>query len=147
MKKLLVLLTLVLFSLASFSQPTHDSAFTKDYFLKKSRNQKRAAWALLIGGTTMGVIGIANSDIIDQGSASSSNNSWDNQSNGIDGADLLVVGGIVADLTSAVFFVGSAKNKRKAEATLSLHTQPVLLPGHNSFVVSRQPALALKVGL
>lgn len=147
MKKLLVLLTLILFSLASFSQPTHDSAFTKAYFLKKSKSQKRAAWALLVGGTTLGVIGIANSDIIDQGSSNSSNNSWDNQSNGIDGADLLVVGGIVADLTSAVFFVSSAKNKRKAEAALSFHTQPVLLPGHHSLVVHHQPALRLTVGL
>lgn len=143
MKKLIVLLTLLFLATASFSQSRTDTTFSKDYFLKKSRTQKHIGWGLLVGGTALAVIGAVNSD------GSDPNNNFgpgDPNDNDIDTEDLLIIGGVVADLTGVAFLVGSAKNKRKA-AALSLGGQKAPYPQGGRFTARTQPAVTLKVGL
>lgn len=143
MKKLWVLFSLLFFTVASFSQSRTDTTFSKDYFLKKSRTQKHIGWGLLVGGTVLAVIGAVNSD------GSDPNNNFgpgDPNDNDIDTEDILIIGGVVADLTGVVFLVGSARNKRKA-AALSFGGQKLLLPQRGHLALRTQPALTLKVGL
>lgn len=143
MKKTFVLLTLLCVALASFSQPATDTVFTKDYFLKKSRTQKTIAWGLLAGGTAMAVVGAIHSDIIDLGG---DENEWGSGESGLDAADVLFIGGVVADLTSIVFFVNSAKNKRRA-AAISFGGQKLSLPQPGRFTARTQPAVIVRVAL
>lgn len=144
MKKLLVLLTLFFVATATFSQPRTDTVFTKDYFLQKSRTQKHIGWGLLIGGTALAVYGLANSDAFD---SSPNFGPGDPNDNDIDTEDVLLIGGVVADLTGVVFLVSSAKNKRKAEAAVSFGGQQLLLPQRGHLAVRTQPAARLRVGL
>jgi hypothetical protein len=133
-KKIILPLTLLLFIVQSFSQaPAH----TKDYYLQKSKNQKTTGWVLLAGGTTMAVIGAI---IFSQSDFLSSDDP------GTDAGGFLFVGGIVADLASIPFFIGSAKNARKA-ATISFNNQKIVFPQHNGFAARTLPSITLRIGL
>lgn len=144
MKRLLVLLTFLCVAAASFGQPATDTVFTKDYFLQKSRTQKRIGWGLIIGGTALAVAGLASSDAFD---SSPNFGPGDPNDNDIDTEDVLLIGGVVADLTGVVFLVSAGRNKRKAEAALSFGGQKLSLPQKGHLITRMQPAVRLKVGL
>lgn len=111
--------------------PTHD----KSYYLTKSKNQQKAGWVLLAGGTAMTVIGVIT------GNAQTSADDYSIP----DASGFLMVGGILVDLISIPLFVSSAKNARTA-ATLSFGNQP--LP--NQYLGSGmqfQPSLKLTLTL
>ncbi len=55
MKKIIISLTLLLFIVNLFGQTP---ALSKDYYLKKSKNQKTVGWVMLGGGVAMTTIGI-----------------------------------------------------------------------------------------
>jgi hypothetical protein len=135
MKKVIVSLLLLVFVIQSFGQV---EPLTKDEYLQRSKNQRTAGWILLAGGTTMAVTGIAlisNADF------------WSSEDNAsFDAGGFLLLGGVLADLTSIPFFISSATNARRA-AAISFKNQKLLVPTNNAFVWKYQPAISLKIEL
>ncbi len=76
-----------LLTISVFGQTT----FSKEYYLQKSKNQKKTGWILLGGGTLMAVIGAVSFN-------SNYNSSGDYGST--DAAGFLFLGGVAADLIS-----------------------------------------------
>lgn len=133
MKKTLLLLTLLWVAAASFGQDTTAAVPSGEFYLQKSKDQKRAAWILLGGGTALAVAGA-----IQIGNTSF----WSNDNSGY----VLFSVGTVAGLISVPLFISSARNARRA-ATFSFHQQPLLVPQHSTLILQRQPTLTLSVGL
>ena len=143
MRKIITFSLLLLFSAATFSQQTTlvKPELIKTDYLKKSKNQKTAAWLLLGGGATVSLIGIAvevnsaNNALIDlftlQPTTSSSSS----------GGVLFFTGG-AAMLGSIPLFIASSRNKRKG---MALSFKNVKMPQINNtrLVYRRVPSLSL----
>lgn len=128
MRKLFLLTSCILICNIIFSQPK-----TKEYFLEKSKNQKKIAWILLATGTAAIVTGV----LIEAPQRGTGN------SQSFTGG-LIEVGGIISVLTSIPFFISSSKNKKRG-ATLTINNQRILSPLNNSFVVNRQTSVSLNI--
>ena len=116
-------------------QPRQDS--TKNYLLRRSTNQRTAAWVLLGGGTALvitGAILFGQSDFL---------SGKDSQS---DIGGVLMLTGILADLGSIPLFIGASKNARKA-ASISLNNKRILFPVRNGLALQDLPSLTLKIPL
>ena len=122
-----MLLTL---SAASFSQQTEPTKpLTRADYLHKSKTQKTVAWILVGTGATMFAIAAPG-----------------NVSLGANAA--LVIGGAAAILASIPFFIGGAKNKRKASAmTASLRMENADVFRGYSMTHTYYPALSVKINL
>ncbi len=107
------------------------SQVIKEYFITKSAKQKRAAWVLLVAGSTAIISGV----IIDN-----ANKGYEQSYTG----GFMEIGGVICTLTSIPFFISSHRNKKRA-ATLTMNSQKILLPLNNSFVLKTRPALALRI--
>ena len=143
MRKIITFSLLLLFSAATFSQQTTlvKPELIKTDYLKKSKNQKTAAWLLLGGGATVSLIGFAvevnsaNNALIDlftlQPTTSSSSS----------GGVLFFTGG-AAMLGSIPLFIASSRNKRKG---MALSFMNIKMPQINntSLVYRRVPSLSL----
>jgi len=138
MKKIIFSLTLFLFIVKSFSQTQTSPAFSKDYYLQKSKSQKTTAWILL--GTGLGIA--AAGGIVQLIHENQRNGGFDFD---FTGAFIAIGGGVVA-LSSTPFFISSSKNKKKA-ASIAISNQNVFLPQQNSFALKTQPTITLKIGL
>lgn len=142
MKKIIFFLTLLLFVANSFSQTPSDPSFSKDYYLKKSKNQKTTGWVLLIGGGVVGVIGftkakqILNDPNIGFTEGFESGLGW----------TLIGLTGSGLALCSIPLFLSSRKNARKA-ATISFNNQKILFPQQNTFILKPLLTFTLKVEL
>ena len=141
MKKIMFSLTLLLFVIKSFGQTEAGRAVSKDYYLKKSKNQKTVAWCMLGGGVAMATIGLVLVDKQINDDLSSFNNLGT-----AGGSAILGIAGIGTALGSIPFFISSAKNARRA-ATVSFKNQKILLPVQNTFVLKFRPAITLKIEL
>ena len=136
MKKILLALLLVLIVLKSFSQKPASPSLSKEDYLKKSQQQKKTAWILLATGTAMAVGGII---VV--------NNTFSLESNSTtDIAAFVALAGIVTDLVSIGFFVGSSNSKQRA-ARIAISNQHISFPQQNAFALKTQPALTLKIAL
>jgi hypothetical protein len=134
MKKTITFLMLLLFTVNAFSQTIPGNEFSKEYYLKKSKNQKTTGWILLSGGTLMTVVGVIGFS-----------DSWYSSSNSTtDAYGFIMLGGVVSGLGSIPFFIMSGSNAQKA-ATISLINQPVFSPMQGSLVLNSQPALSVKI--
>ncbi|MDI1306735.1 MAG: hypothetical protein PSX42_18060 [bacterium] len=134
MKKTITFLMLLLFTVNAFSQTIPNNEFSKEYYLKKSKNQKTTGWILLSGGTLMTVVGVIGFS-----------DSWYSSSNSTtDTYGFIMLGGVVSGLGSIPFFIMSGNNARKA-ATISLSNQPVFSPMQGSLVLNSQPGLSVKI--
>jgi len=58
MKKIIAFLTLLIIGMSCFSQQTDSLQSIKTDYLRKSKNQKTAAWVLLGGGIAMTITGM-----------------------------------------------------------------------------------------
>ena len=133
MKKIIVLPMLLILATTTFSQQTNPSpALTKQDYLKKSKNQKTAAWILLGGGSVLVVTGVLLSN----------NASLDNLGTT---AGVAIAGG-VAVLGSIPLFLASGKNKRKG-MSLSFKTEKMQQLNKTGFVYKPVPSLSLTVHL
>lgn len=143
MKKIIFSLALLLFVFNLFSQAPAIPNHSRDYYLKKSKNQKKTANILLAGGAVC----ILTAFLIPKGEVTNVGYFTTEHSNdGIRGA-LGGVGGL-SMLGSIPFYILSSKNKRKANpATISFNNQNVLSPQQNTFVLKTQPTLTLKIML
>lgn len=137
MKKIVFSLALLLFIGKSFSQTT-SPAISKDFYLRKSKNQKKVATILLAGGAASILTGA----LISRGEPGFV---YDEN----DGIKMTFVGiGTLSMLASIPFYIASSKNKRRANAaTLSFNNQKVIFLQQNTFVLKMQPALTLKLRL
>jgi hypothetical protein len=101
MKKLVSLFLLLLISKIIFGQqdPIFVPGTTKEDYLKKSKNQKTAAWVLL-GTGSLSIL--AGSIEVNPNYGGSTNRSF------------LVIGGLVATGASVACFIASRRNKKRA---------------------------------
>jgi len=111
---------------------------TKEFYLKRSKNQKNTAWILLGGGTALAIIGVIgfeqNFDV------------WgDNDSyTRTDIFGFVLLTGIVADLVSIPFFISSSHNKKVA-SSLSFGNQPIYAPMGKSYSLNVRPTMTLRI--
>jgi len=125
MKKMIICLVLSTIGFQSFSQAPVASTGSKEYYLQKSKNQKKTAWVLLAAGTVMAV-----------GGGIGFNENWDlfesNTKADIYGS--IMAAGIVADLVSIPIFISSGRNARRG-ARISVSSQLIDFPqGSNSYL-------------
>lgn len=139
MKKIILSLLMLFFILNSFCQ-TQTTTFSKEYYLEKSKKQKKTGWIILGTGLTFAAIG---------GLVQLSNSNQTSYGSGFDfdftGAYIAIGGGILS-LASIPCFVNSSKNKKLAVA-IAIDNQNILLPQENNFAFKKQPSLCLKIEL
>lgn len=131
MKKLVSLSLLLIISTIIFGQqdPIFVPGTTKQDYLKKSKNQKRAAWVLLgIGSLSV----LAGSIEVNPNYGESTNRPY------------LVIGGLIAAGASIPNFIASGRNKKRA-MSLSFNNYRVPQMRKNNFVFSTIPSLSLRV--
>ena len=123
----------------ALSQDPGKPVETKEFYLHKAKNKNTTAWILMGGGTAMAVVGIigfgANFDIWSTDQA---------QTNRTDIFGFMILTGIVADLVSIPFFIGSHYNKKIA-SMVSLGNQNIHSPLMSSYSMISYPTLTLKV--
>ena len=144
---------LLLFSLASFCQSTPNELPTvKTDYLKKSKNQKTAAWILLGGGfvlsttsiliaspkatedLTYGLAGFLVGEPVPE--------------NNYTAESILLITGTAAMLGSIPLFIASGKNKKRAmNMTTNIKMEKATIIERQSFVQSSYPAIAFKINL
>jgi hypothetical protein len=141
MKKIIAFAILLVITINSFCQK-----LTSDQYLKKSKNQKTAAWVLLGGGAALFITGLA----IPRGEEL-----WDDiwgiptvghKNDGVKGA--LYLTGTLSMLGSIPLFIASGRNKGKAvaaSANFQMQKRPVM---QVASVVNRlYPAVSIRIGL
>ena len=139
MRNIFLSFTLLLLVVKSFCQPPTSHAISKDYYLKKSKNQNTIGWILLGTGVALKIVGIAQKDSVNILFGG-------NVKNNDDVAFYIL--GAVSTVSSIPFFIASAKNKRKAmAATVGFNNQKILFPQQNGLVLKTQPTLILKISL
>ncbi len=124
MKKIIMGVTFSFLCLTTFSQQR-----SKDYYLKKSKNQKTTAWILLGGGTTM-MIGGAIIYSRDLGDLSGG----------------IAIAGAIADIVSIPFFL-NAHNQKKRAAAFSFSNHKILWYQKNSAGFITQPSVTVRIDL
>jgi len=153
MKKIILYTLLLAFPVAVFCQsiPNDMPAIKTDY-LKKSNNQKTAAWLLLSGGFALTVtsaliaapkvtedygnalVGIFSAEPVPQNNYTAEN--------------ILLATGTASMLASIPFFIASKKNKRKAmDISANIKMENSRMLQYRSFVETSYPAIALKINL
>lgn len=133
--KCIVVILLLVFAVSNiYSQQTNPSpVLNKKDYLKKSKNQKLAAWLFLTGGGT--AIALGAKDVDPQLGNSDKSRS----------ATLIVVG-IAALSVSTTLFIASARNKHKSEAlSFKMERAPIIQQG--SFAYKSFPAVSLRLRL
>ena len=153
MRKFIPYTLLLVISEATFCQSTpNDIPIVKTDYLKKSKNQKTAAWVLLGGGfalITTSVLLATPKAAEDFGNAFATIFTAEPvPQNDYTAENILLVTGTVAMLGSIPLFIASKKNKRKAmDMTTNIKMENVRMIQNQSFVQTSYPAIALKIKL
>ena len=156
MKKIIICSLLLVLTTATFCQQNNPSpTLTKQDYIKKSKNQKTAAWVLLGGGFTLSTIGAltilpkAGKDI---GYAilllpnAIAGNVQPEPKTDYTVQTILLIGGLTAMLSSIPLFIAAGKNKTKA-MSLSFKNETLLQIQKSSFVYRPIPSINLKLHL
>ena len=144
MKTLLLIIFLVIIAITSYPQSPDKTmlVFNQEDYLQKSKNQKTAAWVMLIGGTVATTIGVG------VAVAGGLDCAFGNPRCGKDQtlADILTITGGAAMLGSIPLFIAAGRNKKKA-LSVSIGTQPI--PGifKNSLAYKTVTSITFKIGL
>ena len=147
MRKFAVLSLLLVFATASFSQQLtpEKHSLTREDYLKKSKNQKKAGWIMLGGGAAI----VATSLIIPEGESEGLQVCYallceTHKNDGIKGG--LAVVGTLSMLGSIPLFLASGKNKRRANAvSASFKTENASIVRGSSLIKMQYPALSIKI--
>ena len=134
MKKIIFSLILLPCMVKSFGQTP---AFSKDYYLKKSKTQKTVGWVMLGGGLAITAIFGFRKDVEKQGI---------NTDPLEDRNAPIVLAGIASALGSIPFFISSAKNKRRA-LSAAISSQKIFVPQQKGYALNTQPTLTFKLVL
>lgn len=129
MNRLLISLLFIISTFRSISQNT----LTKQDYLKKSKNQKTAAWVMLGGGLTVAV-GAAILDV--SGDWTKSDTPY----------MVAVYTGGASMLGSIPLFIAAGKNKRKA-MNMAFRFQSIQLSQGSWFLQKKIPSLRLGINL
>ncbi len=143
-----VLFSIVLLLVLSFNaigqQTTTEQKNSREFYLKKSKNQKTAAWILAAGGTLTAIISMTSftvenlfGPIIDPGFGGEEN---------VKRGETTFYIGCIAALSSIPLFIASSKNKKKANsmsAYFKIETQSLLQQG--AIVKTPYPAISFKL--
>ncbi|HEY5968350.1 MAG TPA: hypothetical protein VIU35_10240 [Chitinophagaceae bacterium] len=132
MKRLIISILLLVMTTAPFSQQA--DPIIADY-LKKSRNQKTAAWIMLSSGTIAAFIGVSFA-IVENDIGDDSPTPF----------IVLASAGGAAMAGSIFLFAASSKNKKKA-MSLSFRNIPAKQMIGNSIAYRSIPSLSLKINL
>lgn len=134
MKSIIICLLLAIVTNSAYSQQTTPAKpLTKQDYLKKSKNQKVAAFLFLAGGGTAIALGARDTDPV-------LSNSEKTRSAG------LIVLGIASVGVSTTLFIISGNNKRKAESmSFKMETMPVIQ--QTGFANRSFPALSFRLKL
>ncbi len=145
MKKIITLMLSIVMATTSFGQQAKSlQPLTPEDYLKKSKNQKKAANIMLIGGAACIAIGI----LIPKGEVTNPGFIFTTEykNDGIRGNFIGV--GILSMLSSIPFYLLSSKNKQKASiATVSINNQKMLFFQQNVRVFRMQPTVTFKLEL
>jgi hypothetical protein len=135
MKKILVCTVLLMLTISSFSQNTnYGQTFTREEYLKKSRNQNTAAWILLGSGVALAGAGII--------TGNQNEVSFENAATGV----VLACIGVLSVAGSITLFSASGRNKRKAlnaSAWFNIPSYP--FDRHTGVSFRSSPALLVKI--
>ena len=134
MKSIIICLLLAIAANSVYSQQTAPAKTpTKQDYLKKSKNQKTAAWLFLVGGGTAIALGARDVDPV-------LSNAEETRSTA------LVVTGIAAIGVSTTLFIISSNNKRKAQMmSFKMEKAPVIQQG--GFAYHSYPAISFRLKL
>jgi hypothetical protein len=138
MKKIIISTILLLVTIVSICQQTTSPVLTREDYLKKSKNQKTAAWVLLGGGSALIITGL----LIGNRKESSFGDAGT-------GAVIGIIGFLAATAGSIPLFIASSRNKRKAEhatAHLRFEKVPAIQQTGMSYF-SCYPAVSVKFNL
>lgn len=135
MKKIMLYALLLVITTSSFSQSITRVPLSREDYLKKSKNQKTAAWILLGGGTVLIGTGFLIGD--------REESSFDDAATG----GIIAATGLLAAIGSIPFLFASGKNKRKGMATIAFRNVSALQLKNSSMVYKTIPAVSLKINL
>ncbi|MBX2933046.1 MAG: hypothetical protein KF825_02305 [Ferruginibacter sp.] len=145
MNKIILSLCIICFSTTAFSQTETDSIpVTKEDYLKKSKNQKTAAWILLGTGVVLDIAGIVttgNNADKELGNLFSSKQSVNHT-----GEYILYITGTAALAGSLTLFIAAKRNKKKALSTsFEINNQQLQQLKNNSLYTFNYPVLTFKL--
>ena len=153
MRKMILYTLLLIIPAATFCQSVpNDIPVVKTNYLKKSKNQKTAAWVLLGGGfalTTTSIV-MASSKITEDYATVIAGvfSSEPVQENNYTAENILLITGTASMLASIPFFIASKKNKRRAmDMTANIKMEDAKLIRNQSFVQTSYPAITVKIKL
>lgn len=135
MKRIFIFTMMLILSGTSFSQQINPSpTMTREDYLKKSKNQKTAAWVLLGGGTVLIGTGFLIGD--------RKESSFDDAATG----GIIAGIGVLSAIGSIPLFIASGRNKRKG-LSLSFKNETVPQIHKTAIVYQVIPSLTLKISL
>ena len=139
MKNILVSIVIMLVGIGASGQQTQPGQqFTKEDYLKKSKDQKTAAWILLGGGAALTIGGA-----IWWGQEFSL---FSETTGAETAAGIMTVAGIAAMGGSIPLFIASGRNKRKAMGmSINLKFDKIPSPQYTTGGYRYYPALAISV--
>ena len=153
MKKIILYALLLLFPAACFCQsiPNNLPAVKTDY-LKKSKNQKTAAWILLGGGFALSTTSaLLASPKVEEDYINIFAGVFLAEpppENNYTAETILLVAGTAAMLGSIPLFIASGKHKKRAMNMITnIKMEKATIMERKSFVQSSYPAIALKINL
>ena len=144
MKKLFLLVLISLPGLMMTQQVQQPNKWTKDNYLRKSKNQNALGVVMVSGGGLLATIGLIMS-MSDLGNSLDFDSSNDNPQKEKTANALLYTGGGML-LLSVPVFLSSIKNKQRAAAiSINSSSQPVLY--QNGITTNRMPVLSFTISL
>jgi len=153
MRKIIFYALMLIIPAATFCQSTPiDIPAIKTDYLKKSKNQKTAAWILLGGGfalTTTSMLMAAPKVTEDYGNVFASVFTGEPvPENDYTAENILLITGTASMLASIPLFIASKKNKRKAiDMSANIKMENARMIQNQSFVQTSYPSIALKIKL
>ncbi len=153
MRKIILYSLMLVIPATAFCQSTpNDIPAIKTDYLKKSKNQKTAAWVLLGGGfalTVTSTLMAAPKVTEDVGNVFAGVFTGEPvPENNYTAENILLVTGTASMLASIPFFIASKKNKRRAiDMSANIKMENFRMIQYQSFVQTSYPAIALKIKL
>jgi hypothetical protein len=142
MKKVLFSIVCIIMVTHSFCQVTA-TPLTKEDYLKKSKNQKTAAWVMLIGGTVLTTIGVG----VALGSGLDCAYGVPDCDNNQTLPAILTITGGAAMLGSIPLFIVADKNKKKAMSAVLIIEKMPAIRFSGSVKYQSYPAISLRLPL
>jgi len=146
MKKTIVSLTALIIGMSCFCQRVDSLQAMKTEYLRKSKNQKTAAWVLLGGGIALTVTGM----IIYSNAYTSAveNDPWYFGSDANPTGAVIATVGLLSAAGSIPLFIASGKNKKRAMAiSTSFKMEKASIAKGTMMVRRSYPALSIRIGL